>query len=200
MFQMAGYSDPFNMTFECTEVAGTHSSGDDLFFVEVIDPDTGNVVREGERGEHVCTALSLEAMPLLRFRTDDLGYMSTEKCPCGRTSTRSHWLGRRNDEVIIGGKSIFAIEIKEIVDTIPGIDHGIFQMVKYSDNMDKLRLLLADKGGKRVEDISEKLKFEIEKTLDVKSEIEFIPFEEMIKEASPAKMPRVKNVMRGAPR
>ena len=106
VFQMAGYSDPFNMTFECPEVAGTHSSGDDMFFVEVIDPDTGHVVEEGNRGEHVCTALSFEAMPLLRFRTDDLGYMSTDKCGCGRTSTRSHWLGRRNDEVKIAEKSI----------------------------------------------------------------------------------------------
>ena len=197
VFQMAGYSDPFNMTFECPEVDGTHSSGEDMFFVEVVDPDTGQVVPEGERGEHVCTALSFEAMPLLRFRTDDLGYMTTKKCGCGRTSTRSHWLGRRNDEVKVEGKSIFAIEVKEIVDAIPGIDHGIFQMVRYSTRMDKLRLLVADKGEEDLEHLSRTLKSEVEKTFDVQSEIEFIPFDEMMKEASPAKMPRVKNVMEG---
>ncbi|MCP4683012.1 MAG: phenylacetate--CoA ligase family protein [Desulfobacterales bacterium] len=197
VFQMAGYSDPFNMTFECPEVAGTHSSGEDMFFVEVIDPDTGQVVSEGEKGEHVCTALDFEAMPLLRFRTDDLGYMSTEKCACGRTGTRSYWLGRKNDQVKIGSKSIFAIEIKEIVDAIPGVDHGIFQMLRYANDMDKLRLLVADKGEEKLDDLSEKLKSEIEKALDVQSEIEFIPFEEMIKEASPAKMPRVRNVIEG---
>ena len=97
----------------------------------------------------------------------------------------------------IGGKSIFAIEVKEIVDAIPGVDHGIFQMVRYSENMDTLRLLVADKGDEKVEDLRERLTSEIEQTFDVSSEIEFVPFDEMIKEASPAKMPRVKNIMEG---
>ena len=63
--------------------------------------------------------------------------------------------------------------------------------------MDKLRLLVADKGEEKVEILSERLTSEIEQIFDVRSEIKFVPFDEMIKEASPAKMPRVRNIMEG---
>mgnify|MGYP002708311229 FL=1 len=72
------------VAFECDEQTGMHIN-EDHFIVEVIDPETGRVLPEGEQGELVFSAITKEAFPILRYRTRDIGVISTEKCACGRT-------------------------------------------------------------------------------------------------------------------
>ena len=63
---------------------------EDLFIPEIIDPDTGEVLGEGEVGELVFTAITKQAFPLIRYRTRDITYLTYEKCSCGRTHVRMH--------------------------------------------------------------------------------------------------------------
>ena len=72
------------VSFECSEQSGMHVN-EDHFFAEIIDPDTGEVLPEGSKGELVFTSLDKEAFPLLRYRTRDICVLSREKCSCGRT-------------------------------------------------------------------------------------------------------------------
>ena len=75
------------VAFECSEQTGMHIN-EDHFYAEVIDPDTGEVLPEGEKGELVFTSLDKEAFPLLRYRTRDICVLSRKKCSCGRTHVR----------------------------------------------------------------------------------------------------------------
>lgn len=75
------------VAMECTEQNGLHVH-EDHFIVETIDPETGEVLPPGERGELVFTSLTKEAFPIVRYRTRDIARLLMEPCPCGRTSRR----------------------------------------------------------------------------------------------------------------
>ena len=77
------------VSFECEEQAGMHVQ-EDHFIPEIIDPETGRVLPEGEVGELVFTCITKKAFPLLRYRTRDLCYLTRKKCSCGRTHIRMH--------------------------------------------------------------------------------------------------------------
>ena len=103
------------VAFECSEQHGMHIN-EDHFAVEVIDPDTGEVLPEGEKGELVFTSLDKEAFPLLRYRTRDICVLTREKCPCGRTHVRmSKPLGRSDDMLIIRGVNVFPSQIETVL-------------------------------------------------------------------------------------
>ena len=103
------------VAFECREQKGMHIN-EDHFAVEVIDPDTGEVLPEGEKGELVFTSLDKEAFPLLRYRTRDICVLTREKCPCGRTHVRmSKPLGRSDDMLIIRGVNVFPSQIETVL-------------------------------------------------------------------------------------
>ncbi len=95
--------------------AGMHVQ-EDHFLCEVIDPDTGQRVADGTRGELVITTLTREAMPVLRYRTGDLTAMTREPCACGRTTARIDWLtGRVDDMIIVRGVNVFPTAIEEVL-------------------------------------------------------------------------------------
>ncbi|MHC1624742.1 MAG: phenylacetate--CoA ligase family protein, partial [Methermicoccaceae archaeon] len=103
------------MFTECTEKNGIHIWGD-LFYVEVIDPDTGEQVGEGEKGELVLTSLRKEALPLLRYRTGDITMLDTEPCACGRAHPRiMRILGRTDDMLIVRGVNVFPSQIEDVL-------------------------------------------------------------------------------------
>ena len=103
------------VAFECEEQNGMHIN-EDHFYVEVIDPDTGETLPEGSKGELVFTCLDKEAFPLLRYRTRDICVLNREKCSCGRTHVRmTKPMGRSDDMMIIRGVNVFPSQIEAVL-------------------------------------------------------------------------------------
>ncbi len=103
------------VAFECSEQTGMHIN-EDHFIAEIIDPDTGEVLPLGEKGELVFTALDKEAFPLLRYRTRDICVLSREKCSCGRTLIKmAKPMGRTDDMLIIRGVNVFPSQIETVL-------------------------------------------------------------------------------------
>ena len=103
------------VAFECSAQTGMHIN-EDHFYAEIIDPETGEVLPEGSRGELVFTSLDKEAFPLLRYRTRDICMLTREKCPCGRTHIKMcKPLGRSDDMLIIRGVNVFPSQIETVL-------------------------------------------------------------------------------------
>ena len=103
------------VAFGCSEQHGMHIN-EDHFIAEIINPETGEVLPEGQVGELVFTSITKEACPLLRYRTRDLCVLSREKCSCGRTFIRmSKPLGRSDDMMIIRGVNVFPSQIETVL-------------------------------------------------------------------------------------
>ena len=103
------------VAYECEEQHGMHVN-EDHFLVEVIDPDTGEQLPDGAKGELVFTSLDKEAFPLLRYRTRDICVLNTEPCSCGRTHVRmSKPMGRSDDMLIIRGVNVFPSQIETVL-------------------------------------------------------------------------------------
>jgi phenylacetate-CoA ligase len=105
---------------ECPEQAGMHV-WEDNFYVETIDPDTGDVLPEGTPGELVFTSLTKEAFPVIRYRTRDICTLIPEPCKCGRTHIRmGKPNGRTDDMLIIRGVNVFPSQIEEVLLKVSG--------------------------------------------------------------------------------
>ena len=105
---------------ECLEHTGMHIN-EDMFIIEIIDPETGKVLPDGEKGEVVITPLGKEGIPLLRYRTKDVSWIMADTCPCGRTTRRLHKIqGRTDDMLIIKGVNVFPSQVEGV---LLGIDH-----------------------------------------------------------------------------
>ena len=103
------------VSFECEEQAGMHIQ-EDHFIPEIINPDTGEVLPEGEVGELVFTCITKKAFPLIRYRTRDLCYLTRKKCSCGRTHIRMHKpMGRSYDMMVIKGVNVFPSQIETVL-------------------------------------------------------------------------------------
>ncbi len=103
------------VAFECREQTGMHVN-EDHFIVEVIDPDTGEVLPEGTQGELVFTCITKEAFPILRYRTRDIGVITRGKCSCGRTLVKmTKPRGRTDDMLIIRGVNVFPSQIETVL-------------------------------------------------------------------------------------
>jgi phenylacetate-CoA ligase len=108
---------------ECPCQDGLHIF-EDHFYPEIVDPDTGVVLPDGEDGELVLTTLSKQAMPMIRYRTRDITALLPEPCPCGRSLRRMRRVGRRTDDMmIIRGVNVFPSQIEsallEVEGTLP---------------------------------------------------------------------------------
>ena len=103
------------VAFECSEQTGMHIN-EDHFYAEIIDPDTGEVLPEGSKGELVFTSLDKEAFPLLRYRTRDICVLSRKQCSCGRTLIKmAKPMGRTDDMLIIRGVNVFPSQIETVL-------------------------------------------------------------------------------------
>ena len=103
------------VAYECSEQTGMHIN-EDHFIAEIIDPDTGEVLPEGSKGELVFTAITKQAFPLLRYRTRDICVLSRKKCSCGRTHVKmSKPMGRSDDMLIIRGINVFPSQIETVL-------------------------------------------------------------------------------------
>ena len=103
------------VAFECEEQTGMHIN-EDHFLAEIIDPDTGEVLPEGSKGELVFTSLDKKAFPLLRYRTRDICVLTREPCACGRTLVKmSKPMGRSDDMMIIRGVNVFPSQVETVL-------------------------------------------------------------------------------------
>ena len=103
------------VSYECECQKGLHIN-EDMFIPEIINPDTGEVLPDGEVGELVFTSITKEAFPVIRYRTHDLCRILTGKCSCGRTFKRMGRIeGRTDDMLIIRGVNVFPSQIEEVL-------------------------------------------------------------------------------------
>lgn len=144
------------VSFECSEQTGMHIN-EDHFIAEIIDPETGEVLGDGEKGELVFTSITKEAFPLIRYRTRDICVLSRKKCSCGRTLIKmSKPMGRSDDMLIIRGVNVFPSQIETVL-----LKEGqspnyqiIVDRVKNNDTLDINVEILPEKFSDTVKDLS----------------------------------------------
>ena len=140
---------------ECIYKCGTHVN-EDYFIVETINPETGEVLKNGEKGELVITPIGKEAFPILRYRTRDIGRILTDKCKCGRTSYRIEKLsGRSDDMLIIKGVNVFPSQIEAAIIGIEHISPNYQIIVTKKGHFDALEVVCELIDGALLEKFSE---------------------------------------------
>lgn len=121
--------------FECTAKKGIHL-WEDTYLIEIIDPETLEVLPPGEVGELVITSIQREAMPILRYRTGDLTSIIPEPCPCGRTHIRVDRLkGRADDMIIVKGANVYPQQIERILMETEGVGRNYLIHLQGLDEM-----------------------------------------------------------------
>ncbi len=125
---------------ECEHQCGLHLM-EDHFLFEIVDPDTGEVLGEGEEGELVITTLTKEAFPVLRYRTHDLTVIDTSPCACGRTLARMRKVRARTDDMlIIRGVNVFPSQIEDAILQVEGVQPHYLIVVDRAGAMDDLEV------------------------------------------------------------
>ena len=129
------------VAFECSAQTGMHIN-EDHFIAEIINPETGEVLPEGEKGELVFTSITKEAFPLLRYRTRDICILSREKCSCGRNFVKmTKPMGRSDDMLIVKGVNVFPSQI-EMVLLNKGLTSNYQIIVDRANNSDSIEVLV----------------------------------------------------------
>lgn len=136
-FGMTEMNGP-GVAFECTEQNGMHI-WEDCYLIEIINPETGENLPDGEIGELVLTTLDREMMPLIRYRTRDLTRIIPGSCPCGRTHRRLDRIkGRSDDMFIIKGVNIFPMQVEKILVQFPQLGSNYLITLQTIDNQDEM--------------------------------------------------------------
>ena len=126
------------VSYECEAQQGMHIN-EDHFIAEIIDPNTGEVLPDGQKGELVFTSITREAFPMIRYRTRDICILNREKCSCGRTHVRmAKPMGRSDDMLIIKGVNVFPSQIESVLlkNGYPANYQTIVTRVNNSDILD----------------------------------------------------------------
>lgn len=165
---------------ECQELMGMHIN-EDHFIAEIINPVTGEVLEEGEMGEMVVTAISKEALPLIRYRTKDLTRLMTEPCPCGRTMARMEKIsGRSDDMLIIRGVNVFPTQIEEVLgmfDALGAHYEIILRKEGYLDTMEikiELKDELPSDSYKFLETLENKILHQLKSALGLSAKVRLV--------------------------
>ena len=126
---------------ECEEAQHGLHIWEDHFIPEIIDPDSGEVLPDGEKGELVITTITKEGIPLIRYRTRDITRIISEPCICGRTHRRLERMsGRSDDMLIIRGVNVFPSQIESVLYSIEGIEPHYQLIVEREGNLDTLEV------------------------------------------------------------
>ena len=154
---------------ECEAQDGLHG-WEDHFAFEVLDPETGNAVAEGDAGELVITTLAKEALPMLRYRTRDITSATRAPCACGRTHLRLRRItGRNDDMLIIRGVNVYPSQIEAVLIGLPGIAPHYQLVVERHGNMDELTVEVEAGSADEANygNISEKVRHQIKSMIGV---------------------------------
>ena len=158
----------------CSHETGIHY-WDDFLYMEIINPDTGEVLPDGEWGELVITTLRKEGAPLIRFRTHDLSRIIPEKCSCGASWPRIDSIrGRSDDMVKIKGVNFFPAQIEEILQTFPEVSSEYQIKISHLDGKDTMRLYVETNGSVDFLDLARRI------AARVKSRIGFTPLVKVV--------------------
>jgi len=130
-----GMSELFGpgVAFECEEQDGLHI-WHDSYLVEIIDPETGETLEPGNKGELVVTPLVKEAMPLLRYRTRDITMLMEDECPCGRGPKLGRFFGRSDDMLTVRGINVFPSQIEHVLRSIPEVGDQFMVYITRGEN------------------------------------------------------------------
>jgi len=159
------------VALECEQQQGMHL-WEDHYYMEIIDPATGEVLPDGQEGELVLTTLQRRAMPLIRYRTRDLTRIIPAECACGRTHRRIERIkGRDDDMLIINGVNIFPMQIEQTIMKYDEVQsHYLIEITK-EDFLDKVHVKVEVHEGLFTESFSALEKLQKHITADLKSEL-----------------------------
>ncbi len=168
------------VAIECGEQSGLHLF-EDHFYPEIIDPDTGDVLPDGEEGELVLTTLSKQAIPMIRYRTRDITAIMPEPCPCGRTLRRIRRIGRRSDDMmIIRGVNVFPSQIESALMKVKGISPHYQIILTRVSGLDQMEVqfeltpaLLGDRI-RELESLQKTIAHAVQSTVGVNAKITFV--------------------------
>lgn len=154
---------------------------EDHFLPEIIDPETGEVLPPGEKGELVFTTLTKEAFPLIRYRTKDISRLIHEPCACGRTMVRMEKItGRTDDMLIIRGVNVFPSQVEHVLMGVEGVEPHYQIMVNREGNMDTMvvkvevsEALFSDEV-KSLEKLTRKIQTDIKDLLGVTCKVQLV--------------------------
>ncbi len=168
------------VSFECEERNGLHIA-EDHFIPEIIDPETGEILDFGQKGELVITTITKEAYPLIRYRTGDLTTLYKDRCKCGRTFLKMDRVSERIDDmIIINGKNIFPSQFEKILEDVIGKTARFQIVLNKKDNIDSLELnveisqdIFSDEM-RRLAEIEKNISREIEERLGIIPEVKLV--------------------------
>ncbi len=128
------------VAFECVHRDGMHL-WEDFYIAEIINPETGEALPDGESGELVLTHINRDAMPIIRYRTRDLTRFIPEPCPCGRTHRRIERIkGRTDDMMILSGVNVFPSQIETVLMNIPEVGNNYQIVLDRENNLDRMHI------------------------------------------------------------
>ncbi len=154
---------------------------EDHFLPEIIDPDTGEILPPGEKGELVFTTLTKEAFPIIRYRTKDITRLIYDECPCGRTMVRMEKVtGRTDDMLIIRGVNVFPSQVEHVLMGTDGVEPHYQIVVNREGNMDTMAVevevseqMFSDEV-KNLENLSKKIQVDIKDMLGVTCKVKLV--------------------------
>jgi phenylacetate-CoA ligase len=145
---------------ECIDVRQGAHIHEDHFLVEVINPDTGEVLPFGTEGELVFTTLTKEALPMLRYRTGDISALDASQCACGRTSVRmARVRGRYDDMLIVRGVNLYPSEVERVLLQVPDVAPHYQLIVERPGAMDELTVVCEPISATSVETLRDRIHY-----------------------------------------
>ncbi|AEM73529.1 phenylacetate--CoA ligase family protein [Caldicellulosiruptor acetigenus] len=168
------------VSFECEYQCGMHIN-EDHFLPEIINPETGEVLGEGEYGELVFTTITKEGLPLIRYRTRDITALHYDRCKCGRTLVRMEKvIGRTDDMIIIRGVNVFPSQIESVLLEMGEVEPHYQLIVDRVNNLDVLEVLVEvsermfSDEVKKLEQLEKKITKAIEETLGISVKVRLV--------------------------
>ncbi len=165
---------------ECPAKNGLHI-WEDHFLVEIIDPETGETLPEGQEGELVITSLSREGMPMIRFRTRDITTLHREKCDCGRTLARIERIKGRSDDMIkVRGVMIFPYQIEQAILEVQGVEPHYQIVLTRPHYLDEIEVQVEmskevfSDDVKTIENLRKKLEKRVEEAVGVRVKVTLV--------------------------
>lgn len=169
------------VAMECLKSSGGMHIFEDHFLPEIIDPETGEVLPPGEKGELVFTTLTKEAFPLIRYRTKDISRLMYETCACGRTLVRMEKVtGRTDDMLIIRGVNVFPSQVEHVLMGIEGVEPHYQIVVEREGNLDTMQVQVEVSENifsdeiRVLENLSKKIQVDIKDYLGVTCSVKLV--------------------------
>ncbi len=151
-FGMSEMNGP-GVGIECEAQSGMHI-WEDAYILEIVDPDTGEVLPDGQVGELTLTTLTREGMPVIRYRTHDITKIIPGECPCGRKHRRiERILGRSDDMFILKGVNIYPMQIEQVLMSMPEVGQNYLIKLESDGNRDTMRVQVEMRQENYVDDM-----------------------------------------------